>query len=141
MADAASATSPPPARAARARLARVILVVAGVSVAIGLGLRIYQSVAPDPWRTRIVKGEPVVVRFLCNAGAVVDCNVSVKITYRKSDSGWCEDLQRSDGNEARKTCRGNPERGVLDILGVPHAFDRFGAVRVDGRLVGQLFPP
>lgn len=139
--DAAPATSSQPVRAARARLARAILGVAGISVAIGLALRVYQSVAPDPWRARIVAGEPVVVRFLCGAGAAVDCKVSVKIIDRKTDSGWCEELQRSDQNGVEKTCGGNPERGVLDIFGVPHAFDRFGAVRVDGHLVGRLFLP
>jgi hypothetical protein len=112
-----------------------------VSIAFGLARKIYQSRAENYWQARIAGGEPVVVRFICGTGSVVDCNVSVKVTYQKQDSKWCASLERSDHGEIEKThwCNANPEQGTISILGVPHAFDRFGAVTSDGRLVGQLF--
>lgn len=127
-------------RNARARTAGVLILVAVASLAIGLALRVHQFLGRDAWRSRIVRGEPVVVRFFCGVHAVVDCNVSVRITYQRRDSAWCENLQRSDQGEVFKThwCNGNPEQGTVSIFGVLHTFDRFGAVRVDDKLVGQL---
>lgn len=129
-------------RRARARLARTILIVAGISLAIGLANLIYQSLAKDPWRAKFVGGEPVEVRFLCGAGAIVDCGVSVKLVYQKQDGRWCERLEFSDRREisGQPSCSGDPEHGTISLSGVLHSFDRYGAVKVNDHLVGQLFP-
>ena len=131
------------ARVGRARLARALVVVAVASIVIGLGFRAAQWWAGDPWRKRIVRGEPVIVHFLCNAGAVVDCNVTVKATYRKGDSAWCEELQRSDQSEpvSQHWCNSDPEHNKISLFGVEHTFDRYGALKVDDHVVGQLFVP
>jgi hypothetical protein len=128
-------------RATRTRVARAIILIAVASIAFGLVRKIYQSRTENYWQARIAGGEPVVVRFICGTGSVVDCNVSVRITYQKQDSRWCANLEGSDQGEIDKThwCNANPEQGTISIFGVPHAFDRFGAVTSDGRLVGQLF--
>ena len=77
-------------------MAGVILIVASISLVIGLADVIYDAMtAKGPWRARLVGGQPVEVRFLCGANAVVDCNVSVKVTYRRQDSKWCEQLEFS----------------------------------------------
>ncbi len=81
------------------------------------------------------------VRFICGTVTVVDCNVSVKVTYQKQQSKWCENLERSDESEIYRArwCNANPEQGTLSLFGVTHSFDRYGVVKNDGRLVGQLF--
>lgn len=130
-------------RRRRARMAHAILIVAGVSLVIGLADVVYEAVtAKGPWRARLVGGEPVEVRFLCGANAVVDCNVSVKVTYHRQDSRWCEQLDFSDHRvwSEKPSCNGDPEHNMISILGVVHDFDRFGAVRVHDHLVGQMFP-
>jgi hypothetical protein len=131
------------ARRSRALLARALLAIAVASIVIGLGVIAWRWLAGDPWRKRIVRGEPVIVRFLCNTGAAIDCNVTVKAVYRKSDSGWCEDLQRSDQSEpvSRHWCNSDPEHNKISLFGVEHTFDRYGAVQVGDHLVGQLFLP
>jgi hypothetical protein len=88
-----------------------------------------------------LRGEPVVVRFICGTDTVLDCNISVKVTYQKQDSKWCENLERSDQAEIEETqpCDANPEMGTISLFGAPYKFDRFGAVKNEGRLVGQLF--
>jgi hypothetical protein len=128
-------------RATRTRAALAIILIAVVSIAFGLARKIYQSRTENYWQARIAGGEPVVVRFLCDTGSVVDCNVSLKVTYQKQDSKWCANLERSDKGEIDQThwCNANPEQGTISIFGVPHAFDRFGAVTSDDRVVGQLF--
>jgi hypothetical protein len=127
---------------ARARLARAVILIAAVSLVIGIANAIYQSRTKEPWRARIVGGEPIEVRFLCGANAVVDCGVSVRLTYRKQDGRWCEHIELSDRREisGNPSCNGDPEHGTISLLGVLHDFDRYGAVRVKDHLVGQLFP-
>jgi hypothetical protein len=125
----------------RARIAGAILVIAVASIVFGSARRLYQSRTANFWQARLVRGEPVVVRFICGTDTVVDCNISVTITYQKQDSKWCENLKRSDQSEIDKThsCNANPETGTISLFGVPYSFDRFGAVKNEDRLVGQLF--
>jgi hypothetical protein len=125
----------------RARVAGAILLIAAGSVAIGKAAQTYRSRAGHDWQARLVSGEPVVVRFICGTDTVVDCKISVKVSYRKQQSQWCEDLERSDESEIYRArwCNANPERGTLSLFGVTHSFDRYGVVKNDGRLVGQLF--
>jgi hypothetical protein len=128
-------------RSTRTRVARAILLVAVVSIVFGSARRLYQSRTANFWQARLVRGEPVVVRFICGPDSVVDCRISVTVTYQKQDSKWCENLERSDQGEIDKThwCNANPELGTISLFGVPHSFDRFGAVKNEGRLAGQLF--
>lgn len=128
-------------RRRRARLARAIIVVASISLAIGVATAFYQSRTKEPWRAMIVRGDPVEVRFLCGTATVVGCGVSVKLTYQKQDAKWCERLDFSDHRVSpeKSWCNADPEHGTISILGVVHEFDGFGAVRVDDHLVGQLF--
>jgi hypothetical protein len=125
----------------RARVAGAILIVAMGSIAIGKAAEKYRSRAGNYWQARLVSGEPVVVRFICGTDAVVDCKISVKVTYQKQQSKWCEYLERSDQDEIYRArwCNANPELGTLSLFGVAHSFDRYGAVKNDGHLVGQLF--
>ncbi|HEX7564578.1 hypothetical protein [Bradyrhizobium sp.] len=128
-------------RRRRARVAGAILLVAVVSIVLGAAGRLYQSRTANFWQSRLVRGESVVVRFICGAGVAVDCNISVKVTYQKQDSKWCENLERSDQSEADKThwCNANPELRTISLFGVPYSFDRFGALKNETRQVGQLF--
>jgi hypothetical protein len=125
----------------RGRIATAILLIAVASIVLGSARRLYQSRTPNFWQARLVRGEPVMVRFICGTDPALDCNISVKVTYRKQDSKWCENLERSDQGEIDKTqwCNANPELGTISLFGVPYKFDRFGAVKNEGRLVGQLF--
>jgi hypothetical protein len=105
--------------------------------------KIHRSRAGNYWQARLVNGEPVVVRFICGTDTVVDCKISVKVTCQKQQSKWYEDLERSDRDEISRArwCNANPERGTLSLFGVTHSFDRYGVVKNDGRLVGQMFLP
>lgn len=125
----------------RSRVASAIILVAVGSIAIGLVGKILRSRAGNDWQARLVGGEPVVVRFICGTDTVVDCKISVKLTYKKQQSRWCETLERSDQDEISSAhwCNANPELGTLSLFGVTHTFDRHGVVKNDGRLVGQLF--
>jgi hypothetical protein len=129
----------------RAWVAGAILLIAAASIVFGAGRRLYQSRTANFWQARLMRGEPVVVRFICGADPALDCKVSVKITYQKQDSKWCENLERSDREEIDKThwCNADPERrtSTISLFGVPYSFDRFGAVKNDDRVVGQLFEP
>ena len=127
----------------RARVASAILLLAAGSIAIGKAAEKHRSRAANYWQARLVSGEPVVVRFICGTNTVVDCKTSVKVTYQKQQSKWCEDLERSDQDEISRArwCNANPESGTLSLFGVTHSFDRYGVVKNDGRLVGQLFLP
>jgi hypothetical protein len=125
----------------RSRIAKAIILVTVGSIAIGLAGKILRSRAGNDWQARLVGGEPVVVRFICGADTVVDCSTSVRVTYQKQQTGWCETLERSDQGEISRArwCNANPELGTLSLFGVTHSFDRYGVVKRDGRLVGQLF--
>ena len=125
----------------RARIAGAILLIAAAAIVLGSARRLYQSRTANFWQARLVRGEPVVLRFICGTDTVVDCNISVKVTYQKQDSKWCENLERSDQGEIDKRhwCNANPEMRTISLFGVPHSFDRFGAVKNEDRLVGQLF--
>lgn len=127
----------------RAWTAGAIILVAAASIGIGMAGKIHRSRAGNDWQIRMVRGEPVMVRFICGTDPVVDCNVSVKVTYEKQQAKWCETLERSDQDEISRArwCDANPERGTLNLFGVSHSFDRHGVVRKEGRLVGQLFLP
>jgi hypothetical protein len=128
-------------RRRRGRIATAILLIAVASIVLGAAGRLYQSRTAKFWQARLVRGEPVMVRFICGTDTVLDCDISVKVTYQKQDSKWCANLERSDHGEIDKThwCNANPELGTISLFGVPHSFDRFGAVKHEGRLVGQLF--
>ena len=128
-------------RRRRGRIATAILLIAGASIVLGSARRLYQSRTANFWQARLVRGEPVVVRSICGTDTVLDCNISVTVTYQKQDSKWCENLERGDRSEIDKTqwCNANPEMGTISLFGVPYEFDRFGAVKNGGRLVGQLF--
>ncbi|SHK58302.1 hypothetical protein SAMN05444159_3640 [Bradyrhizobium lablabi] len=127
----------------RARVAGAILLIAIASIVFGGARRLYQSKTANFWQARLMRGEPAVARFICGADPALDCKVSVKITYQKQDSKWCENLERSDREEIDKThwCNGDPERraSTISLFGVPYSFDRFGAVKNEDRAVGQLF--
>jgi hypothetical protein len=127
----------------RARMASAVLLVAAASIAIGWAGKNHRLRAGNDWRARLVSGEPVVVRFICGTDTVVDCKISVRVTYQKQQSKWCEDLERSDQDEISRArwCNANPELETLSLFGVTHSFDRYGVVKNDGRLVGQLFLP
>jgi hypothetical protein len=125
----------------RARIARAILLVAVASIVLGVAGRFYQTRIAKFWQSRFIRGEPVVVRFICGTDPALDCKLSVKITYQKQDSKWCENLQRSDQSEIDEAhwCNASPELGTISLFGAPYSFDRFGAVRNEDRVVGQLF--
>ena len=129
-------------RRTRAWLARAILLVACVSIIAGLVLDRRQSRAEDPWRAKLVRSEPVEMRFLCGANVAIDCKATAKITYRKQDSKWCASLQLGDQRDVKEedVCNADPEHGTISIFGVVHSFDRFGIVRLDNRLVAQMLP-
>jgi hypothetical protein len=126
----------------RAWLARAILVVAGASLVIGILVGHYQSHAADPWRARLVRGEPIEVRFLCGVKGVADCKTTVRITYKRQDSKWCASLQPDDRRQVleQSWCNADPEHGTISIFGVVHSFDRYGFLRLDDHLVGQMRP-
>jgi hypothetical protein len=130
-------------RLTRARAASAIILVAAATIALGIAAKIHRSRAENPWQARLVSGQPVLVRFICGTDSAVDCKISVKLTYQKQQSRWCEDLERSDqdGISRAQWCNANPELGTLSLFGVTHSFDRYGAVKKDGHLVGQLFLP
>jgi hypothetical protein len=130
----------PGKRLARARLARAILVVAGVALVVGILVNLYQSRAADPWRARLVRGEPVEVSFLCGVALVLDCKTRVKLTYQKQDSKWCAKLQPDDYRDAseKRACDANPEQGTISLFGVIYSFDRYGFIKIDDHLVGRL---
>jgi len=136
---------PPPnrKRVRRAWAAAAIIFVAVISIAIGMAGKIHRSRAGNDWQVRLFKGEPVLVRFICGTDPVLDCNVSVKVTYKKQQSRWCENLERSDqgGISLAQWCNANPELGTLSLYGAPHSFDRYGVVKNGGRIGGQLFVP
>lgn len=126
---------------ARARLARAILFVAGLSLVIGIAVDHYQSRAADPWRARLVNGDPVEVRFLCEVNPAVDCKTNIKITYQKRDSKWCAIRQPAAQREVPEQdwCNGDPEHGTISIFGVVYSFDRFGIMKAGDHLVGRLY--
>lgn len=125
----------------RGRVAKAFILLAMISIALSLALESQRASAENYWQSRLVRGEPVVLRFICGTETVVDCKVSIKVTYQKQASNWCENLERSDQGEVYGThwCNASPEQGTISIFGAPHSFDRFGVVKNNGRLVGQLF--
>ena len=127
-------------RRRRAWLARGIVVVATVSLVVGIWVDHRQSRSADPWRARLLRGEPVDLQFLCGASAPVDCKATVRMTYRKEDSGWCARLQTNvRGDDAAKSwCNADPGHGTISIFGVVYSFDRFGLVKINDRLVGRM---
>jgi hypothetical protein len=128
-------------RRRRTRVAGAILLIAVGSIVLGAALRLYQSRTANFWQAKLMRGEPITVRFICGTDTVVECKISVKVVYQKLDSKWCENLERSDQGEVDKShsCNANPELGTIGLFGVPYSFDRFGAVKNEGHLVGQLF--
>ena len=129
-------------RRARALLARTILVVAGVSLVAGILLNYYQSQAADPWRARLVRGEPVEVSFLCGVTLPVDCKTTVTLTYQKQDSKWCAKLQPDDQRDVseKRSCDADPGHGTISLFGAVYSFDRYGFIKIDDHLVGRLRP-
>jgi hypothetical protein len=125
-------------RRTRRRVAATIVGLAVVSIAAG-SLQINYN----PWRSRILRGEPVVAQFYCGVQTIIDCNVSYTLTYKKGDSTWCEDIQRSDQHAVYPAhwCNGDPEQNKISVFGALFAFDRFGALTVGERLLGQLRLP
>lgn len=81
----------------RARIAGAILLAAVASVALGSVRRHYQFRTFDFWQARLIRGEPVVARFICGADPALDCNVSVKFNHQRQDANGCE--KRSDPGE------------------------------------------
>jgi len=128
---------------ARVWLARVILVVASISLVTGILVEHFQSRAPDPWRARLLRREPLEVRFLCGVNLAIDCKTTVRLTYQKQNSKWCAKLQPDDPRvSGQQLCNVDPdrERGRISLFGVVYSFDRYGFVRSDDHLVGQLLP-
>ena len=136
-ADSTASTPHRTGRMTRGRVAIAIILVAAISIAMSLA----RESAENYWQALLVRGEPVVLRFICGTESVVDCKVSIRVTYQKQDSKWCENLERSDQGEVYRThwCNANPEQGTISVFGAQHSFDRFGVVKNGGRLVGQLF--
>ncbi len=138
-----SAKRDPGTRRTRVWLARGILVVAGISLVTGILMEHFQSRAPDPWRVRLLRREPLEVRFLCGVNLAIDCKTTVRLTYQKQDSKWCAKLQPNDPRvPEQQLCNVDPdrERGTISLFGVVYSFDRYGFVRSDDHLVGQLRP-
>ena len=138
-----SAKQDPGTKRVRVWLARVILVVASMSLMSGILVEHFQSGAPDPWRARLLRREPLEVRFLCGVNLAIDCKTTVKLTYQKQDSKWCAKLQPNDPRVSeQQLCNVDPdrERGTISLFGVVYSFDRYGFVRSDDHLVGQLRP-
>jgi hypothetical protein len=116
--------------------------VACVSIVTGLVLDHRYTRADDPWRARLVHGQPVQLQFLCGTNTAIDCQASAKITYRRQDSRWCASLQLGEHRAAsdENGCNADPERGTISILGVVHTFDRFGVVKIRDRITAKMLP-
>jgi hypothetical protein len=132
----------PGPRRARAGLARAIIVVAGVALVAGILVNRYQARAADPWRTRLARGEPVKVSFLCGVALPVDCKTTVRLTYQKQDSKWCAKLQPDEQSDVSQklACDANPEQGTISLFGLVYFFDRYGFIKTEGHFVGRLRP-
>jgi hypothetical protein len=133
-----SRSDEPCKRRTRRRVAGTIASIALVSIAVGS-----LQIGHNPWRSRMLRGEPVVAQFYCSLQTILDCNVSFMLAYEKRDSKWCETIHRSDqaGAYPAHWCNGDPEQGKLSVLGAVFTFDRFGALSVGEHLVGQLRLP
>src|SRR5689334_4708643 len=115
----------PSKRRARVWLARVILVVASVTLVTGILIDHFQSHAPDPWRERLLRREPLEVRFLCGVNLALDCKTTAKLTYQKQNSRWCAKLQPDDPRlSEQQLCDidADRERGTIKLLGVVYSF-------------------
>jgi hypothetical protein len=101
------------------------------------------SAVENDWQARFVRSQPVVIRFVCGTDTPVDCTAPIRIFYRKQDGVWCEHLHVGDatGEYPSQWCNANPELGEFSLFGARFSFDRAGAVRRAGHLVGQLFIP
>ncbi len=133
----------PGTRRTRAWLARVILVVATIALLTGILVDHFQSHAPDPWRERLLNRQPMEVRFLCGVNLTLDCKTTVKLAYQKQNSRWCAKLQPDDPLLSEKQLcdiDADRERGTIKLLGVVYSFDKYGFLRTDDHLVGQLRP-
>src|SRR5258708_12812464 len=104
-----------------------MVVIDGGGMVVGWARRLYQSRTANFWQARLVRGEPVVLRFICGTDTVVDCNISVKVTYQKQDSKLCENLERSDQGEIdnRPWCNANPQTPPINLFDLPHSIDTF----------------
>jgi hypothetical protein len=125
-------------RRTRRRIAGTIVCIAIISIGIGS-----LQIGYNPWRSRMLRGEPVVAQFYCAVQTVLDCNISFRLTYEKHGSTWCENIQHSDKAEVYPThwCNGDPGQNKFSVFGAIFTFDRFGAVTVGEHLVGQLRLP
>ena len=94
------------------------------------------------WRTRLIHGQPLVVRFVCGAGSGLDCRDTYTIAYKREESRFCEHISKNGkAIDAASRCDSDPARGWLSIAGTLYSYDRLGVVRLDSRYVGQLFLP
>src|SRR5690242_11039183 len=102
----------------RVWLARLILVVASVSLVMGILVDHFQSHAPDPWRERLLSRQPMEVSFLCGVKLALDCKTTVKLTYQKQNSRWCAKLQPDDPQISEKQLcdiDADRERGTIKL--------------------------
>jgi hypothetical protein len=124
----------------RVRVAGAVFIAAVLVVAAGAAREYYQAWNYNQWQARLVRGEPVIVQFICGTDTVLDCNTPIKISYEKSGQKWCENLEQGDrGIYGTHWCNADPAQGTISLYGAPHSFDRDGAVTRAGNLVGQLF--
>ncbi len=131
------------ARGMRVWLARVILIVASLCLVTGIWVDHFGSRAPDPWRERLLNREPLELRFLCGVNLALNCKTTMRLTYQKQKSSWCAKLQPDDPRiSEQQLCDidADRERGTIKLLGVVYSFDKYGFLRTDDHLVGQLRP-
>jgi hypothetical protein len=125
----------------RRRIAGAIFMALALIVAAGAAREVYMVRHHNAWQARLIRGEPVVVQFICGTDTVLECNTPIKISYRKEGPKWCENLEQGDrgGIYGTHWCNADPAQGTISLYGAPHSFDRDGAVTRAGNLVGQLF--
>ena len=94
------------------------------------------------WRMRLIHGQPLVVRFVCDANSGLDCRDSYTISYSREESRFCEHIERNgQPSDAASRCDSDPARGWLSVEGILYSYDRLGVVRLNSRFVGQLMLP